>query len=278
MSTSSSFVKKLASNDRPTRDAAFDSLKKYLASKLTAGNLSLLEYEKLWKGLYYSMWFCDRPLPQQRLAEKLGELFSKVIPQSQFTRFVEAFWVVMIKEWPSIDQWRIDKFYMLIRRVVRHCFIQLRSSNWDEKLVEEYNLVLKKLVLSGDKSISVALPYHLCDIYVEEIEVVIFDELKEEGDEIDEDNIEEYQAFFAKKLAVVSETPILSLLTPFEELSQSALLKTLREKCKEDVLEDSRLKSWGVVENDSDEEDEEGEDGDEDEGPDSSDDEWNGFA
>ncbi|CAH2350516.1 ribosomal RNA-processing protein 1 [[Candida] railenensis] len=270
MSTSA-FVKKLASNDRPTRDAAFESLKKYLSSKSNSKTLTLLDLEKLWRGLYFSMWFCDRPLPQQKLAEKLGELFSTVVPANQFNNFVEAFWVVMNIEWPNIDQWRIDKFYMLIRRVVRHCFIYLKNSNWEEQKIKEYNAILRKLPLSGDKSVSVALPYHLCDIYIDEIEVVIFESV-EEDDEEEEENEE----VSAKKLAIVEETPITTLLEPFAELQKQALLKTLREKCKEEVLEDSRLKTWGLVENEESDESE-GEDGEKGEESES-DDEWNGFA
>lgn len=271
MSTSS-FVKKLASNDRATRDAAFEALKKFLASKQS--KLSLLDYEKLWKGLYFSMWFSDRPLPQQRLAERLGELFSQVIPLLQFETFVEAFWVVIIKEWPSIDQWRIDKFYMLIRRVVRHCLLRLQSQKWDRQLVTQYNAVLRKSPLSGDPTISMALPYHLCDLYLDEIEVVLFsDELRAEGDEIDAAaEPERHQKFIAHKRALVEEAPIIQLIEPFAELRKLALLKTLREKCAEEVVDDERLVEWGVTKNSSSgEEAAPSDDSD-------SDGEWNGFA
>lgn len=275
MSQTSTFVKKLAANDRPTREAAFEALKKFLSLKQQTQKMSLLEMEKLWKGLYYSMWFCDRPRPQERLAEKLGQLFSSVVPVGAFCSFVEAFWVVMIKEWPNVDQWRVDKYYLLIRRVVRHCFINLQKKEWDEELVANYNKALTKLPLSGDKSVSMALPYHLCDIYVEELEHIMFKDLKEEEDDLEEGDTEAYQELFAKKLAIVGETPILKLLEPFEQLSTSALLKTLREKCKEEVLTDSRLKDWGVIGSDSDDEDDEEKKDGEDE---DSDDEWNGFA
>lgn len=92
MSTSS-FVKKLASNDRPTRDAALEALRKFLSSKSTK-SMSLLDMEKLWKGLYFSMWFCDRPKAQERLAENLGSLYSQVILKDDFAKFVEASFLV----------------------------------------------------------------------------------------------------------------------------------------------------------------------------------------
>lgn len=274
MSQTSTFVKKLAANDRPTREAALEALRKFLVSR-SSSKLPLLEMEKLWKGLYYSMWFCDRPRPQERLAENLGKLYSETIPVKLHGKFLEAFWTVMIKEWPSIDQWRIDKFYLLIRRVLRHNFKQLKSQSWDKKYVDEFLDVLVRLPLSGDKSISVALPYHLCDIYMDELELVIFEELsdlQEELDEQDERDLELYKTLFKKKLDIVNATPIVDLISPFEKLNKNAPLKTLREKCKEDVLDDKRLKEWGVVGGNDSDSDEDDEEKDED-----SEDEWKGF-
>ena len=58
--------------------------------------------------------------------------------------------------------------------------------------------------------------------------------------------------------------PVDTLVEPFAKLSKSAALKTLREKCKTEVLEDKRYQKW-LTQND----DEEEEDVDEEE--------WKGF-
>lgn len=271
MSQTSSFVKKLASNERPTREAALDSLKKFLSSK-SAKKMQLLELEKLWKGLYFSMWFCDRPRAQERLAESLGSLYSEVVLKEQFANFLEAFWIIIIKEWPNIDQWRIDKYYLLIRRVLRHSFKFLSIHNWDKKVLAQFISVLERTVLSGEKSISAALPYHLCDIYIDELEKIMFHDLKdlqEEVDSLDKDDkeyIAKYQELTKQKFQIVEDVPLVELVEPFTKLSKEALSKTLREKCKQDVLDDSRLNDWNVFE--SDEEEEEDEDAE---------DEWKGF-
>ncbi|KAI3402832.2 hypothetical protein KGF56_004293 [Candida oxycetoniae] len=243
MSQTSAFVKKLASNNKTTRDAALESLRKYLASKTT---LTLLDMEKIWRGLYFSMWFCDRPKAQERLAESLGQLYSESIKSKKaFLLFVKAFNLIMIKEWTDIDQWRIDKFYLLIRRVLRHNFIYMKKNDWNEKLVDSWIEVMEETILSGDSKVPVALPYHLCDIYLDELELVVFGE---ENIQVSADDI-----------------PIQKLIEPFTILNKSAKLKTLREKTKEDVLDDKRLVEWKVVENKiSDTEDGEEE-------------EWNGF-
>lgn len=260
----STFVKKLASNDRKTREAAFEALGNYLKSR-SSSKLSLLEMEKLWKGLYFAMWFCDKAGPQEKLAQELANLFSDVIPAASYSTFHEAFWVILIKEWPSIDQWRIDKYYLTIRRILRQNFIRLQKNGWEEEEINEFLQVLEKHVLSGDKSVPVALPYHLCDIYIDEIETVLFADL-EEADL--EENEEQFKEVFRQKLDIVEKTPVEKLLSPFAKLNKSALLKTLRIKCKEEVLEDQRLKDWGVFETGTDNESEEDDEEEE---------EWKGF-
>lgn len=266
MSQTSGFVKKLAANDRKIRDAAFESLRKYLSSR-SSSKLTLLEMEKLWKGLYYSMWLCDRPRPQERLAESLAQLYSEVIPVAAFSDFTEAFWVIMIREWPNVDQWRVDKFYLLIRRILRHNFKRLKTEKWSSKAVDSFLSVYEKFPLSGDKSVSVALPYHICDIYLDELELVIFEELKDKQEALDEQekkDMTKYQELVKLKIDIASEVPIQKLITPFQKLSKECPLKTLREKCKEEVLNDERLKDWNIFESEDTDSEED-------------DDEWEGF-
>ncbi len=62
----------------------------------------------------------------------------------------------------------------------------------------------------------------------------------------------------------------------FDELSKEAAYKTLREKIRDEVLKDDRLKQWGVVEVVEEENDESEEDTEDDQNEDSED-EWNGF-
>ena len=103
-----------------------------------------------------------------------------------------------------------------------------------------------------------ALPYHLCDIFIDELQLIMFEEIQEEIDEFDEENssIEEKTELLKKKVDIVSEIPVLKLIEPFIKLNKDAKLKTLREKCREDILDDERLKDWGVIEDDIDDEDE----------------------
>lgn len=66
---------------------------------------SKMDFIKLWKGLYFTMWFSDRPLPQQRLANTLAELVS-IVKEKNIVAFLEAFWETMAREWTNIDALR----------------------------------------------------------------------------------------------------------------------------------------------------------------------------
>ncbi|KAF8004626.1 hypothetical protein HF325_000083 [Metschnikowia pulcherrima] len=293
---SSAFVRKLAHNDPATRKAAFDSLTNYLQSPAGA-RLRFLDLEKLWKGLYFSMWYCDKPVPQQNLAGNLGELFSKVIPQEKLADFHRAFWAVFMREWHLIDKWRLDKFLMLVRRVLRHNFFRLCENGWKEQEVAEFVAVLEEYPLMNNMKFPQSLTYHICDIYLDELEYVVFKEFREyseesedseesadsgSDDDSDSDSEDENKAGKAdktgekpagktqklseeeiseKKATIIAQTPVKALVAPFEKVAETLKNKALREKCKEDLLDDKRLQTWAVV------------DGEESE----SEDEWTGF-
>jgi ribosomal RNA-processing protein 1 len=89
-----------------------------------ASSLSPLDVLKLWKGLFYALWMCDRPLPQQALAQDLADLIY-VLPDRPdgqeevvVVAWLRGFWATMAREWTGIDVLRLDKFLLLVRRVL----------------------------------------------------------------------------------------------------------------------------------------------------------------
>jgi ribosomal RNA-processing protein 1 len=107
---------------------------------------------KLWKGLYYCMWMCDRMRVQQRLADDLADLVSVLQPNNTIL-FIKAFWATLSIQWPILDQHRyghlikdsdcsLDKFYLLARRYVAAGFRFLQSRDWQEDYLRDYNKML----------------------------------------------------------------------------------------------------------------------------------------
>lgn len=272
------FVRQLASNKRTVRENALETLKKFLSHSDKAKKLNINEFNKLWKGLFYTMWFCDKPRPQQRLANDLSKLFSECIINEQFLIFVESFWNIMNKEWNELDKWRIDKFLMLMRYVIRECFVKLDNENWDKKFVESYLEILKKVVLKDDIKISRAITFHIIDVWVDEIERVLFsvDEDEEEEEEEEKEGEEEKEEKIRERKEILQDkkVPIDLLLGPFKELSGRKHTEALIKKIRVEILNDERL-----IELDIDlslpNEDKKGEDEDEEE---EEEEEWNGFG
>lgn len=239
----SAFVKQLASNSKPIRDNALEKLQKYLSSKPIKQSKQM-QFNKLWKGLYFAMWFSDRPRPQQRLANELAELHMLYLEEKSqnkdsdeltlndqaFIKFSRAFYKIMVMEWLQIDRYRLDKYLLLMRRVLYNQLRYLQSRDWSPKLVETYlEKVMKRIPLSGSAKVSNGIPIHIMDIL-----------------------LDEWQRLFEGKqqsqmATLVSETPLRLFLTIFQELlSNVDNSKVLRNKIKYGFLQDERWSQWGI--------------------------------
>lgn len=262
----SAFVKQLASNSRTVREEALESLKKYLTTKQFKDSKQL-SFDKLWKGLYYAMWFSDRPRPQQRLATNLGELFVLYFDKADnqagsgeltkndkaFLKFSKAFWRVMCMEWYNIDHHRLDKYLLLVRRVLAHQLRYLQLREWSEEVVSAYiHSVLRKLPLSGDKKVYNGIPFHVIDILLDEWEKLVLGSPENgDGDDDDDDdssNEEDEEAKLQEQRELIAATPLSQFVDIFRDLaSNTDNIKVLRDKIKEDIFKDERLTKWGVL-------------------------------
>jgi ribosomal RNA-processing protein 1 len=208
--------------DRQVRDKAVASLRTFLSRSTPFTNLDFL---KLWKGLFYCMWSCDKPAPQRRLALDLAALVPLLSTRANFIGFMRAFWQTMAREYTGIDSLRMDKFLFLIRSYVNAGFSYCGKGAWkDEKTTKEYLEVLVEIPLHPrDPKVPNGLKYHVIDIYVDELEKV--------GDD---------------------KAPYEVLMQPLVELGQKAVLKSVRKKVAE-ALDDQRVKEWlGIEEDDED--------------------------
>ena len=272
----STFVKQLSSNSRVVREKALETLETFLQSQ-EFKKAKQSRHDKLWKGLYYSMWFSDRPRPQQRLANRLGALFMLFFDPEEaetkeftkndkvFIKFCRAYWKILCLEWFHIDSHRLDKFLLLIRRVLFNQLKYLQSRNWCDELVRTYiEKVLQKSPLSGSGKVYNGIPLHIIDIFLDEWKRLLTgknDELEEEGEEKTAEEVTE----------LVKKTPLQSFIDVFIQLSEGdGVSKVLKAKIRDELLLDERLITWDIVKSDNSKSGE-GEDEDQNEN------EWKGF-
>ncbi|KAF8940611.1 nucleolar protein,Nop52-domain-containing protein [Dissophora ornata] len=168
--SSSLFGKKLAANDKKTRDKAVKALGKWVSKKTDFTHLELM---KLWKGLFYCVWMSDKPVVQQQLSETLSSLIIKV-PREGVMDFIATFWETICAEWHGIDRLRLDKFYFLLRRFLLYSFRMLKESDWDPATVKEFTDVMINGPLNATSTkVPDGIRFHLIEIYLEELEKTV---------------------------------------------------------------------------------------------------------
>ncbi|XP_069745220.1 ribosomal RNA processing protein 1 homolog A-like isoform X4 [Narcine bancroftii] len=166
------FAQCLASNEKRLRNRAVRKLRRYLSarSQLLSGGFSQEELLKIWKGIFYCMWMQDKPLLQEELADSIAQLVHSFRNLDAKFLFLETFFQTMNREWNGIDRLRMDKFYTLIRLVLRQFLEELKSMDWDESTVNRFLSCVTDEVLSPARnSAPNGIRYHFIDIYLQEL-------------------------------------------------------------------------------------------------------------
>ncbi|KXZ48718.1 hypothetical protein GPECTOR_25g300 [Gonium pectorale] len=110
---------------------------------------------KIWKGLFYCFWHSDKA------------------PVQSAYQFFSAFVTTMRREWFGIDRLRLDKFLLLIRKVVNQMLACLKAAKWRSDLLQRYTSFLRDhVVLPADTLSAAGLAYHVGDILLDELRAV----------------------------------------------------------------------------------------------------------
>ncbi|XP_059542615.1 ribosomal RNA processing protein 1 homolog A isoform X1 [Myotis daubentonii] len=172
-------AQRLAGNEQVTRDRAVRKLRKYIVARTQrpAGGFTHDELLKVWKGLFYCMWMQDKPL----LQEELGRTISQLVHAFQTTEaqhlFLQTFWQTMSREWTGIDRLRLDKFYMLMRMVLKESLTALKMRGWEERQTEQLLELLTTEILLPDSQAPNGVKSHFIEIFLEELAKVGASEL-----------------------------------------------------------------------------------------------------
>ncbi|KAJ1907937.1 hypothetical protein LPJ81_000431 [Coemansia sp. IMI 209127] len=216
------FGKRLAHVDKDVRDRALESISRVLS---THESISYMDMLRHWKALFYCFWLSDKPLVQQELAWDLAKLVLICNGDNRVT-FVRAFWETLCREWFDIDKHRIDKYLLLMRRVVYFALKSMESNDWDEQLVAEYvNVYQEYPVNPSDPKVPNSIRTHVADIYVDEI-VRLAAGMPDDGGDNQRD-------------VSVSRIPVAVLLEPFMRFIGCSRIKHLPPKIQETVFADT---------------------------------------
>ncbi|XP_034247938.1 ribosomal RNA processing protein 1 homolog [Thrips palmi] len=180
-----SFAKILAGNDKKLRDRGVKRLKKWLNARSNSESaLEKDDFMRLWKGLYYCMWMADKPLIQEELAETISSLVHSFDLTAPAILFIETFFRTMCIEWPGIDQHRLEKFLMFVRRFLRQSLVLVEHQNWNSQLTDSLCEVFESTLLPDHANLPksgapLGLVMHFVEIFLEELAKVSKGKLNE---------------------------------------------------------------------------------------------------
>ncbi|XP_076635230.1 ribosomal RNA processing protein 1 homolog Nnp-1 [Colletes latitarsis] len=162
------FIRLLSSNDKRVRDKVLKNLRKWLTVRAESTfAFTEADFMRLWKGLFYCMWMSDKPLIQEEVAESI----SKIVHCFNVKDVVLLYTLCALKtlsiEWFGIDQYRLDKFSMLVRRIIRQTFKKCKENSWDIEWVKGISEVLEKVLV--DPKTCLGFSMHLTEVFLEEL-------------------------------------------------------------------------------------------------------------
>ena len=240
---SSSFAKRLADSDKRVRDKTFVAVSKWLSAR---EHLSKLDGKKLWRGLFYSFWHADGRATQLDVANKMGAMIHGLSREVAMS-YARAFAWTMRKEWSGIDKHRMDKYFLLSRRVTHHALRFAGERGWD--CAGELGEVLGEAVFGGGgkdgiaSSEGIGYKLHLAEVFLNEIECVAKGETGLTMDEGEED------VASAPPMPIPSDA-LSALLVMFIDAMQreesAVLQKRIRGHVFEPLTDTSRLEDSGA--------------------------------
>eukprot|EP01134_Creolimax_fragrantissima_P001287 CFRG1287T1 len=223
------FGRRLASSDKKLRDKAVKKLRGWLSAQQ---NTSLLDNQKIWKGLFYCVYMSDKPLIQEELVSQISKLVHCTYAREDAICFMKAFFMIMVKEWNGVDRLRLDKFYMLVRECLLQFFTYVKSSDFEFELVSEFTEVIAKGVLAPESKVPNGLRWFIIEKYLTQLGRVVpasppMGVVGADGELVDEE--EETVNTFTMDVMML-------LLSPFYNLMACEKDKITRKKITENVF------------------------------------------
>nr|CAH7769593.1 unnamed protein product [Callosobruchus chinensis] len=158
----------LAGNNKSAREKALKNLPKWFAKRTETMPFTEDDFQRIWKGLFYAMWMSDKPLVQEECAENIAKLIHFPNVDTSLL-FFKAGLTILNNEWNGIDQLRLDKFLMLVRRLLRQAFLLLKKHFFAHKDIEKFNAVLSSTILMPLGLPALGLLMHFIEIFMEEL-------------------------------------------------------------------------------------------------------------
>lgn len=112
------------------------------------------------------LWLSDKEAVQMDIIQRLCQLVYCFSNKKLASMYLRLCFRTVLREWSQLDQYRINKFYSLLRIAVRECFIYMSKSKWSKKITSDILSIIEEEML---KKVPNGVRFHVADIYLEEI-------------------------------------------------------------------------------------------------------------
>eukprot|EP00697_Spironema_sp_BW2_P004582 gnl/Spiro4/16224_TR8713_c0_g1_i2.p1 gnl/Spiro4/16224_TR8713_c0_g1~~gnl/Spiro4/16224_TR8713_c0_g1_i2.p1 ORF type:complete len:173 (+),score=34.92 gnl/Spiro4/16224_TR8713_c0_g1_i2:197-715(+) len=121
------------------------------------------------------MWMTDKETIQAEVAQRITKLLHEFGDATHQILFLRTFFETMKREWPQIDHHRLDKFYMLVRRMTEQAWTLLDQCGWNPSTVTELMAVFSDNAFGADGPAAAGyrgLRLHMADVFLTSLAVV----------------------------------------------------------------------------------------------------------
>mmetsp|Transcript_1180 Transcript_1180/g.2597 ORF Transcript_1180/g.2597 Transcript_1180/m.2597 type:complete len:511 (+) Transcript_1180:55-1587(+) len=157
------FARSLVNPEKAVRDKTLATLKKYVSSNESFDDMEML---KLWKALYYCMWLSDKQPVQMELAQRLADLGKSFANQDMTLLYMRMFFRIMLREWFYLDAHRVNKFYSLLRMMIRRALAIAAEAQWEEGVTTAILDIFSQEVLTKTPN---GVRYQMSDVFLTEL-------------------------------------------------------------------------------------------------------------
>lgn len=140
--------------DKKTREEGFQQFVEWICRSPPT---ILSEMVRSWKALYVCFWLTDKIDVQQDLAARIADLLTKNQDREFGLLFVRAFFITLVREWPTLDSHRTDKVYFLTKALLSRSFRLLQSGGWVD--CRGFSTILSELIFQPREFAS---PHAVC--------------------------------------------------------------------------------------------------------------------
>jgi hypothetical protein len=164
-------ARQLASSDAQVRNRALRKVERMLCQREPAP-LSPKGMRRVWRALYYTLWFADTPSAINWTLERLCSWLGLAVDN---WLYFEVMWETICRYWIEIDHLRLDKYYALLNRSLSAatslCVDQV--DHWRRLTGIVERVVFEPLVgTSADLDLEAApaalgMALHVCDKWLE---------------------------------------------------------------------------------------------------------------